>query len=790
MNNVMDIIKQKRIYFDGGMGSILQKMGLGMQEAPEMWNITHPEIIEQIHRDYLEAGANIITTNTFGINCTKYDDYEVLIKAAIECTKKATQDFKNSFVAFDIGPLGRFLEPIGDLPFEDAVEIFAKNIRVAKHCGVDLIIIETMTDSYETKAAVLATKENCNLPIFVTNAYEESGKMLTGASPEAMVAMLEGLGVSALGINCSLGPDKMIPLIKRFNECSSLPIIANPNAGIPEIINGKASYSLTPDAFADYCVALAQNGANILGGCCGTDPGYIRKVVEKTQNIPLTETTTKDITIISSYTHALQIGNDPIIVGERINPTGKPKLKQALRDNNMNYILELAINQGDCGAQILDINVGLPEIDEAQMLTRAIGAVQAISDIPLQIDSNNSSALESAMRIYNGKPLINSVNGDKESMEAIFPLIKKYGGTLIALTLDKNGIPETAEERVSIAKRIATYAKTYDIQTKDIIFDPLALTVATNSNNDKITLDTVKALHELGYKTSLGISNISFGMPNRGAINTNFFAEALKCRLSCAIINPSSKQMMKVYNSYLALRRKDISDAEFESIVNKISISDNIEKPQIIDSNDITLKDAIIKGLLDISLQKTKDALSTTKPLDIINCEIIPALNEVGDAFENHIIFLPQLLKSAECSSKAFALIKNALPTKSANGNSIIIATVKGDIHDIGKNIVKLLLESYGFTVHDLGKDISPKDILEAVKKYDCKLVALSALMTTTLPAMEETIKLLHSYDADVKIIVGGAVLTEEYAQKIDADAYGKDAMSAVRYAENYYKAI
>ena len=790
MNNILDIIKQKRVYFDGGMGSILQKMGLGVHEAPEMWNISHPEIIEQIHRDYLESGANIITTNTFGINCTKYDNYEELIKAAIECAKKPTRDFENSFVAFDIGPLGRFLEPIGDLSFEDAVEIFAKNIRVAKNCGVDLIIIETMTDCYETKAAVLAAKENCTLPIFVTNAYEESGKMLTGASPEAMVAMLEGLGVNALGINCSLGPDKMIPLIKRFSECSSLPIIANPNAGIPQIIDGKASYSLTPDEFSDYCVILAQNGANILGGCCGTEPEYIRKVVEKTKNIPFTKTTDKGITTISSYTHALQIGNDPIIIGERINPTGKPKLKQALKDNNMNYILELAINQADCGAQVLDVNVGLPELDESQMLTKVVGAIQTISDIPLQLDSNNPSALESAMRIYNGKPLINSINGDKESMDAIFPLIKKYGGTLIALTLDKNGIPETIEERVAIAKRIATYAKTYGIDTKDIIFDPLALTVATNPNNDKITLDTVRALHELGYKTSLGISNISFGMPNRDAINARFFAEALKCGLSCAIMNPSSKSMMNVYNSYIALTRKEIGNAEFESIVNEISISNDIEKPQIIASSDISLKDAIIKGLVDISLQKTKEALSTTGPLDIINYEIIPALNEVGDSFEKHIIFLPQLLKSAECSSKAFALIKEALPTKSNNGNSIIIATVKGDIHDIGKNIVKLLLESYGFTVYDLGKDVSPEHILEAVKQYDCRLVALSALMTTTLPAMEETIKLLRSYDAEVKIMVGGAVLTEEYAQKIGADAYGKDAISAVRYAENYYKTI
>lgn len=779
MKSINELIKTKRIYFDGGMGSLLQKLGLAPGELPENWNLIHPDAITDIHREYLKAGANVITTNTFGVNCMSHHNYEELIKAGISCAKVAAQDYEEAFVAFDVGPLGRFLKPIGDLDFEDAVEIFSKNIKIANDLGVDLIIIETMTDSYETKAAVLAAKENSDLPIFVTNAYDESGKLLTGASPEAMVAMLEGLGVSALGINCSFGPDKMIPLIKRMSNCSSLPIIANPNAGLPEIVDGNAVYSLAPIDFANYGRELALNGANILGGCCGTTPEHIKELVNNTKDIPVLPIEKKKLTVVSSYTHAVNIGEKPIIVGERINPTGKPRFKRAIVENDINYILEQGLNQADQGADILDINVGLPGIDEKALMKNVVCSLQAICDLPLQLDSNNASVLEDSMRSYNGKPLINSVNGEDDSMHSIFPLVKKYGGCVIALTLDNNGIPTTAQQRVEIANRIIIKAKEYGIEPNDIIFDPLALTIATDINNAKITLESVKMLSELGYKTSLGISNISYGLPNRNTVNSAFFKLALKNGLSCAIANPSSAGIMDARSNSL------YSDYTYDDFEESIKLDDTQDVSEL--KEDASLKDLILRGLTAQTITKTKKLLESDHPLEIINNYIIPALDEVGEAFDKQEIYLPQLLRSAECSGKAFAIIKDKMPTGASNGNSVILATVKGDIHDIGKNIVKLMLESYGFNVHDLGKDVDADVILEACKKYNCKLVGLSALMTTTLPAMEDTIKLLHSYDSDIKIMVGGAVLTQEYAKRIGADSYGKDAIAAVRYAEKYY---
>ena len=783
MNTICELIKKKRLYFDGGFGTMLQKRGLGPGELPENWNIEHPDIIEDIHRQYLNAGANIITTNTFGVNCKKHENYAELISAAISCAKRAANDYEGSFIAFDIGPLGRFLEPIGDLPFEEAVEIFAKNIRVADKLGVDLIIIETMTDSYETKAAVLAAKENSNLPIFVTNVYGDNGKLLTGADPEAMVAMLEGLGVSAIGMNCSLGPDKMLPLMRRFTECSSLPIIVNPNAGLPSVVDGKASYSMDAALFSDYAVELAKAGASILGGCCGTEPAYIEAVVQKTKNIPLPEIVKKNITVVSSYTHSVKLGEKPILIGERINPTGKPRFKRALEQGNINYILEQGLMQADAGAHVLDVNVGLPGIDEKSTMRHIVGSLQAVCDLPLQLDSNDPAVLEASMRLYNGKPLINSVNGDVESMESIFPLVKKYGAAVIALTLDKNGIPKTSEARIDIAKCIISKAKEYGIEEKDLIFDPLTMTLSTDPQGAIVTLDTVKALNNMGLKTCLGVSNISFGLPNREIINAAFFKLALFSGLSCAIMNPLASAMIDVYNSYDVVLKEGATYAELED-----AISSSFETPRVDLRSDISLKDAIIKGLVEHTVEKTKDALLSHSPFEIIDNAIIPALEVVGEGFDKERIFLPQLLMSAECASRAFALIKDRMPAGQMDGRSIIIATVKGDIHDIGKNIVKLLLESHGFTVYDLGKDVPKENIVEAVERYECKLVALSALMTTTLPAMKETVELLHEYDSEIRIIVGGAVLNEEYAQMMGADAYGNDAMAAVKYAEQYYK--
>ena len=783
MSNILELIKKNRIYFDGAMGTMLQKRGIKSGELPEVWNVTHPDVIEDIHAQYLLAGANVITTNTFGANCLKFDNYEELISAGIQCAKNSASKFENSFVAYDIGPLGKFLKPIGELPFDEAVEIFAKGVRVAEKEGADLIIIETMNDCYETKAAVLAAKENSSLPIFVSNVYDENGKTLTGSSVEAMVAMLEGLGVDVIGMNCSLGPDKMVSLVERMSQASSTPIMVNPNAGLPTFVDGQAHYSIDADAFSDIAIEIANRGANILGGCCGTDPEYIQKLVEKTKDIQLNQNIKKDITVVSSYTSTVEIGKIAVIIGERINPTGKPRFQEALRKNDLNYILKIAIEQEDAGAHILDVNVGLPDIDEAGMMRSVVTAVQSVSSLPLQLDSGNPIALERAMRVYNGKPLINSVNGDIETMDAIFPLVKKYGGAIIALTLDKNGIPQTAEERVQIAERILMHASRYGIDAKEIIFDPLAMTVSTDVNNAQVTLDAVRMLNERGYRTSLGISNVSFGLQNRVAVNNAFLTLCLCNGLSCAIINPCNREIMNTYRSYVD---GEIKEYGYERFLDSLSLDVAPSVPANI--GEITLTDAIVKGLIDYAGMKTKEQLLSKAPLDIINNSIIPALNFVGEGFENKTIFLPQLLRSAECAANAFSVIKEAMPRSSKNGKPVILATVKGDIHDIGKNIVRVLLESYGFEVCDLGKDVSSEEILSAVKKTNAKVVALSALMTTTLPAMERTVKLLHEYDKSIKVMVGGAVLNQEYANMIGADAYGKDAMAAVKHVQSFYK--
>lgn len=784
MNNICDLINNKRIYFDGGLGTVLQSYGMRVDESPEMWNLSHPDIITKIHEQYIASGSNIITTNTFGVNCLKYENYDEYIRAAITCAKKAKKDRTDVFIAFDIGPLGRFLKPIGDVDFEEAISVFARNIRVAAECGVDLIIIETMTDSYETKAAVLAGKENSSLPIFVTNVYDESGKTLTGSTPEAMLTMLEGLGVDAIGVNCSLGPDKMIPIVERMSKCTSLPIIANPNAGLPVMTGDKATYSMDASAFSDYGVKLALSGANILGGCCGTNPEYIRQLVEKTRSIPLSPVTKKHITKISSYTHSISIGEFPVLIGERINPTGKPKLKQAIADGNLNYVMNLALQQADLGVHVLDVNVGVPGCDEKRLMHNAVFAIQSVCDLPLQIDSNVPDVLEASMRIYNGKPLINSVNGDNSTMDTIFPLVKKYGGTVIALTLDEKGIPDTAKGRLEIAHRIIEKAKEYGIESHDIIFDPLALTISTNPDNALITLETLDMLSQRGYKTCLGISNVSFGMPDREKINSRFFALALLKGLSCAIMNPNSTLMMNVYRSYDFLTNNEIS---YDDLINSIDYHPEVTEPVRLDN--LTLNEAIVKGMIDETIAITESTIKNVDSLTLINEEIIPALNFVGSEFEQNRIYLPQLLRSAECASKSFEVIKNSTVNSQDNGKKIIIATVKGDVHDIGKNIVRLLIESYGYNVIDLGKDVSAQRVLDAVKQHECQVVALSALMTTTLPAMKETVELLHSYDSNIKVMVGGAVLTQEYANSIGADGYGKDAITAVKIVESFYNA-
>lgn len=794
--NFSDFLKENTVYLDGGMGTLLQECGLMPGERPETWNITHRDIITKIHKDYFDAGSNIVSTNTFGANSINFSDGELeeIIKAAFSAAKVAKETTSSSaekFVALDIGPTGKLLRPYGDLDFEDAVSVFSKTVKLGVKYGADLIVIETMNDSYETKAALLAAKENSDLPVIVTNAYGEDGKLMTGASPEAMVFMLEGMGVDAIGANCSLGPKELHPVIEKMLDCASVPVVLKPNAGLPKSVDGKTLFNVTAEEFASEVSSLIKRGVRVAGGCCGTTPEYIKALVEatKTQNpLPVTE---KNITAVTSYTHAVRFGNSPILIGERINPTGKKRFKQALIENDVNYILNEAVGQQECGVHILDVNVGLPETDEKEMLKTAVTEIQAVVNLPLQIDTADYIALENALRCYNGKALINSVNGKRESMEKVFPLAKKYGGTIIALTLDENGIPETAAGRLDIAKKILAVAKEYGIQKKDIIFDTLTMTVSTDRNAAKTTLDALKQIkEETGCNTSLGVSNVSFGLPNRDAINATFFAAALNSGLSAAIINPYSQDIMKTYYTYRALMGLD------ENCLEYIEKSDSFTSvnTQTVSKGEKSVTDfkselsrAIVKGFKDLASEVTKSLISTASPLDIIEKEIIPALNTVGIGYENKSVFLPELLMSAEAAKSAFEVIKSAMVGKMAvNKAKFVIATVEGDIHDIGKNIVKLLLENYGFEVIDLGKDVKPEKVLEAVINSKAEFVGLSALMTTTLPAMEKTVKLLKKEVPLCKIVVGGAVLTEEYANKIGADKYAKDAMEAVRYAESF----
>ncbi len=781
-NKLRTLIKTKRLYFDGGTGTVLQSLGLPAGTPPEEWNLTHPEKITALHSAYLEAGCNIIKSNTFGINRDKYENYDTLIAAAMDCAKKAAEGKEDAFIAFDMGPTGRLLEPLGDLPFEEAVALYAANVKLAVKHGADCILIETMNDSYETKAAVLAAKEESDLPVFVTNVYDGSGKLMTGATPAAMVALLEGLGVDALGLNCSLGPAQMAPIVEELAIYASVPLIVNPNAGLPQVENGKTVFHVDAEEFSDEMVTLAQKGACLLGGCCGTTPAYLQKTIEKTKHLPYIPPAHKAKTLISSYTHGLEIAAEPLLIGERINPTGKPKLKEALRQGDLQYLLGEGVRQADAGVQILDVNVGLPEIDEIEMMEKTVAALQAVTDLPLQLDSANPLVLEKAMRIYNGKPLINSVNGKEESMHAIFPLVQKYGGAVIALTMDQKGIPATAEERLAIARKIAATAAEYGIEKHQLIIDPLALTVSSDHEAALVTLKALKLLKEDGFHTSLGVSNISFGLPAREKINSAFFACALEQGLNCAIMNPFSQGMMDTYYAYRALHGLDPACGDY------IRYTDGQDSAPVPTPKQLSLHYAIVKGMKEEAISSAKALLKTCPPLTCIHEHLLPALQEIGADFETGKVYLPQLLMSAEAASSAFEVVKEKLPPAAQDRDrTVLLATVKGDIHDIGKNIVKVLLESYGFSVRDLGRDVAPQEILSAAQKSGCRLIGLSALMTTTVPAMAETIDLIKAQLPDAFIMVGGAVLTEEYAKMIHADAYGADAMEAIRIAQRFY---
>ena len=803
--NIRERLGKELLFLDGGMGTLLQAEGLAPGELPETWNIEHPEKVEAIHRRYYEAGSDVVLANTFGANVCKFHDdrytVEEVIRAGIANAKRAGEQIgKETYVALDMGPTGKLLKPMGDLDFDDAYEAFAEAVRYGEKYGADLIHIETMSDTYEVKAAILAAKENSSLPVFVTMIFDERGKLLTGGDVPSVVAMLEGLRVDALGLNCGLGPKQMLPILNDLRRYTSLPIIVKPNAGLPKQKNGETYYDVEPDEFARIMQEVVKGGACVIGGCCGTTPEHIKKLVEECKDLPLREIEKKHDTIVSSYGQAVILDDMPRIIGERINPTGKKKFKEALKNEDMDYILKEAITQQDKGAHILDVNVGLPDIDEVAMMEKVVKELQSVTSLPLQIDTVDGKAMERAMRIYNGKPMINSVNGKQVSMDEVFPLIRKYGGVVVGLTIDEEGIPKDAEGRVRVAGKIINEAAKYGIDKKDIVIDVLTMTISSEKDGAKVTLKALKRVREeFGVRTVLGVSNISFGLPRRPIVNSYFYAMAMQNGLTAGIINPSSEDMMKAYRSYNALMGFDENCTNYISTYAGTTETVTVQASQAATAAgnapkaagvEMTLKYAIERGLKEEAHHITRDLIGTREPLDIIQEELIPALNVVGEGFEKGTVFLPQLLMSADAAKIAFAVIKDVLASsgqEEEKKEKIILATVKGDIHDIGKNIVKVLLENYGFDVIDLGKDVPPEAIVEKAVEENVTLVGLSALMTTTVVSMEETIKLLREKKPDCKVMVGGAVLNQDYADMIGADFYGKDAMQSVHYAQKFF---
>jgi len=833
--SVLDFLGKEILYFDGAMGTRLQAAGMKPGELPEVWNITHGDVVAEIHASYVKAGANILKSNTFGANALKmqgsgYTVEEAVLAAFANARRGfqkanetgqpdsvisdsasatfseisgspqgkasgagiASSDFikktPGQFIALDLGPTGKLLAPYGDLQFEEAVALYAETVRAGVKAKADLILVETMSDTYEAKAAILAAKENSDLPVFVTFTFDKDGKLLNGADVETAVLMAEGLGADAVGFNCGLGPDLVARLMPRARAVTGLPLIANPNAGLPVEKEGKTVFTTGPEEFAEYMLDVYREGGAVLGGCCGTDPDYIRLLAARTQGQkPIAAQRHRAVTAVTGYGAPVYFDKMPVLIGERINPTGKPLLKEALRNGDMDYICRLGLEQLDHGAHILDVNTGLPGLDERETLSKAVTHLQAITPAPLEIDTSHYEAMENALRLYNGKPLLNSVNGKPESMEQVFPLAKKYGAAVVGLCLDETGIPDSAEGRLAIAEKIIATAADYGIDKKDILIDPLALTVSTDSRNPAIDLAVIKALKEKGIHTVMGVSNISFGLPNRDAVNSTFFAMSLAAGLSSAIMNPQSERMMEAYRSFCALSGADEGCKEF---VARYANAPKAKNAAAV--SEYTLYDAIVKGLTEQSGAATVKLLEEKNaPLDIINQYIIPALNTVGEGFGKKTLFLPQLLMAADAAKASFDELKKQMQAggdgSGEPGDTIVLAVVKGDIHDIGKNIVKVLWENYGYHVVDLGKDVPAQSVVEAVEKHHAKLVGLTALMTTTVASMEDTISELRK-NTDTKILVGGAVMTKEYADAIGADGYAPDAVAAVDYANKIFK--
>lgn len=784
---ILDELGKRILFFDGAMGTLLQARGLKPGELPEKWNLEHADVVRQIHMQYLDAGADVITTNTFGANALKFGaQTDEIVEAAVRIAKDAIACAGHGYAALDMGPTGKLLKPFGDLEFEDAVALYRQTALAGERAGADCIVIETMSDTYELKAAVLGAKET-HLPVFVTVVFDRKGKMLTGADVETVCALLEGLQVDAMGLNCGLGPAQMEELLEKLVQVCSIPVIVNPNAGLPHEEDGCTHFDVGPEEFAAVMRCICEKGAWAVGGCCGTTPAHIVATVNACKSVVPAAIVPKHRCVVTSGSRAVVLSDHPAVVGERINPTGKSKFKAALREHNMDYILREAVTQVENGADILDVNVGLPDIDEASMMRDAVSAVQAVVDVPLQIDTTNMEAMETAMRLYNGKPLVNSVSGKRAVMDAVFPLVKKYGGAVVALTLDEDGIPDTAQGRLRVAEKILKEAEKYGIGPENIVVDALTMTISTGADNARITLDALRTIKEkFGVCTTLGVSNISFGLPKREMINASFLAMAMHSGLDAAILNPSSAAMMRAFRTSCAVLGYDENCAQYIAYAQQAG-EESAAAPV---RADMTLAEAVEKGMKDLAVQLTRRELETTAPLDVIAQQLMPALDRVGAGFERGTVFLPQLMMSAEAAKGAFAWIQDSMSRSGEapeKKGKIVIATVKGDIHDIGKNIVKVLLDNYAYEVIDLGKDVPPEAVLAAAQESGAPLVGLSALMTTTVRAMEETIELLHREAPGVKVMVGGAVLNEEYAARIGADFYAKDAMAAVNCAQEVF---
>ncbi len=790
---------KQMLFFDGAMGTQLQARGLRGGELPELWNVTHPGEVQAVHEAYLRAGCRLMKTNTFGAFAPKLTaagtTVQAVVTAAMQNARAAIEavGITDAYIGLDIGPCGHLLQPFGDLPFEEAVGMFSEIVEAGK-ADADYVLIETMSDVYETKAAILAAKEHSELPVIVTLTFDQNGKLLTGADVRTAVLALQDLGIDAIGLNCGLGPKQMLALLPALHEVCALPIAVSPNAGLPQIVGGQTVFNVGPDEFAADAVKLAEGGAAILGGCCGTTPAHLAAVVAACRELTPQPISQNIPTAATSYNGAAVFGRRPLLVGERLNPTGKARLKQALREGDMPYILDMGVEQSERGADVLDINVGLPELDEPTVMTEVVTALQAVTGCPLQIDTTDPVAMQRALRLYNGKPMLNSVNGKQAVLDEVLPIAKKYGAVVVGLTLDENGIPDSAEGRMAIAERIAAACDRHGIPRRNLVIDALCLTVSTGSENANITLETVAAVRRMGLHTILGVSNVSFGLPMREEINASFFTQAMRMGLSAGIINPLSDTLMDAYAAYCALAGLDDDCAAYIARmagrdVAKAAAPITTGSPMTQTARS-PLYNAIVKGFAEDAYTLAKAHLAEAEPLTLINTELIPALDEVGKGFETGRLFLPQLLTSAQAAQRAFTAVREhmqASGTAQQTKAKLVIATVKGDIHDIGKNIVKVLLENYGYEVIDLGKDVSPETVVQTVVRENISLVLLSALMTTTVPSMEETIRQLREAAPGCRVAVGGAVLTQEYADRIGADFYGADALAAVRYADSLY---